>query len=68
MDEIESRTLVEVLLANSNFSDFFGDLERMQDFQNNINVNLEQLKLLKNDFQNRKMKKQRKKNNWKILN
>jgi murein DD-endopeptidase MepM/ murein hydrolase activator NlpD len=51
MDEIESRTLIEVLLAHNSLSDFFGDLERMKDFQNNINVNLGQLKSLKNDFQ-----------------
>lgn len=58
MDEIESRTLVEVLLAHSSLSDFFGDLERMKDFQNSVNVNLGQLKQLKSDFQKQEEEKE----------
>ncbi len=54
MDEQESQTLVEILLANSNFSEFFGNIERMNDLQNSININLQQLKALKSDFQNQK--------------
>ena len=58
MEEAESQSLVEVLLANSSLSGFFDDLERMKDFQNNINVNLQQLKALKEDFQNQEKEKE----------
>ncbi len=51
MNEAESKSLVEVLLVSANFSDFFGDLDRMNDFQNEINVNLQELKDLKKDLQ-----------------
>ncbi len=58
MDEAESTSLIEVLLANSNFSDFFGDIDRMKDFQNNININLAQLKELKTSLQNQEAEKE----------
>lgn len=62
MNEAESKSLVEILLANVNLSDFYGDIERMKDFQENINVNLGQLKELKNDLQNQETKKESEKN------
>ncbi len=49
MNEAESQSLFEILLANSSFSEFFGDLEHMKNFQNSVTSNLEQLKALKKD-------------------
>jgi len=51
MNEAESESLVEILLANNSLSDFFGDIERTKNLQNSINVNLGQLKELKDDLQ-----------------
>lgn len=61
MNEIESQSLVEILLAHSSFSEFFGDLEQMKDLQNNIGLNLEQLKALKEDFENQEQEKEKEK-------
>ncbi len=68
MNEAESESLIEILLANNIFSDFFGDLERIKDLQNNINVNLEQLKELKNDLQNQETEKEAEKKKLEDLN
>ena len=51
MNEAESKSLVEILLAHASLSEFFNDIEQMKDFQNNINANLQQLKELKKDFE-----------------
>lgn len=61
MDEAESQSLVEVLLAHNSFSEFFGDLERMKDLQNAMNVNLQQLKALKEDFEKQEAEKEEEK-------
>jgi len=58
MNEAESQSLVEVLLANNSLSDFFGDIERTKNLQNSINVNLGQLKELKDDLQTQEAKKE----------
>lgn len=68
IDETESQSLVEILLAHNNFSDFFSDLERMKEFQNTVNINLQQLKTLKNDFQNQEREKETEKKNLENLN
>ncbi len=44
MNELESRSLVEISLANDSFSDFFGDLERMKNIQKNIKDNLNDIR------------------------
>lgn len=44
MNESESRSLVEITLANDSFSDFFGDLERMKNVQKEIKDNLNELR------------------------
>jgi murein DD-endopeptidase MepM/ murein hydrolase activator NlpD len=58
INEAESKSLVEILLANASFSDFYGDLGRMKNFQETININLKQLKELKNDLQNQEAAKE----------
>jgi len=61
MNEAESESLVEVLLANNSLSDFFGDIERTKNLQNSINVNLGQLKELKDDLQTQEAEKEQEK-------
>ncbi len=58
MNEAESESLVEILLANNSLSDFFGDIERTKNLQNSINVNLGQLKELKDDLQTQEAEKE----------
>jgi murein DD-endopeptidase MepM/ murein hydrolase activator NlpD len=67
INEAESKSLIEILLANASLSDFYGDIEQMNDFQNTINANLEQLKELKNDLQNQEAAKEAEKNNLENL-
>ncbi len=67
MEETESQSLVEILLANTSLSEFFDDLEHMEDFQSTIGANLQQLKTLKEDFQNQQAKKESEKNNLEDL-
>lgn len=61
IDEVESRSLLEILLANLNFSDFFGDLQQMEYFQGNISSNLQQIQILKADFENQEKEREREK-------
>jgi len=44
MNEMESKTIVEITLANDTLSDFFSDLEQMNDIQTKISVSLKELK------------------------
>lgn len=51
VNESESMSLVEIILSNGSLSDYFGEIENMQDFQKEINKNLEELKLLKESLE-----------------
>ncbi len=62
MNEMESQSLVEITLAHDTFSDFFSDLERMKGLQKEINVNLAELKQLKNIMEEQKTEEQLEKN------
>jgi len=55
IDEEENQTLVEILLANNNLSDFFNNLERMEYIQKDIHFNLEELRALKSDLKNQQL-------------
>lgn len=63
MNEAESKSLVEILLANVSLSDFYGDIERIKDYQETINANLAQLRELKEDLQEREAAKEAEKRN-----
>lgn len=58
MNDIESVSLVEIALSRDNFSDFFGNLERMNNFNKEINNNLLELKNLKNTLEKNKGEKE----------
>ncbi len=63
MNDAESTSLVELVLSQHNFSDFFGDLEQIKNFQKEINVNLTQLQALKKILQDEEAQKEAQKNN-----
>ena len=58
MNELESRSLVEISLANDNFSDFFGDLEKMKNVQKNIKDNLSELRRARTALNKKKEQEQ----------
>lgn len=63
INEFESQSLMEITLANDNFSDFFNDLERLEGLQNGIALYMEELRVLKIKMEEqRKEKKKEKKN------
>lgn len=47
INEADSQSLVEILLANNNLSDFFDNLNSIENFEENIALNLEGLRELK---------------------
>ncbi len=63
MNDAESTSLVELVLSQHNFSDFFGDLEQIENFQKEININLTQLQTLKKILQDEEAQKEAQKNN-----
>ena len=58
MNDIESVSLIEIALSRDNFSDFFGNLERMNNLNKEINNNLLELKRLKNFLEEDKKEKE----------
>jgi murein DD-endopeptidase MepM/ murein hydrolase activator NlpD len=63
MNDTESTSLVELVLSQHNFSDFFGDLEQIENFQKEININLTQLQTLKKILEDEEVQKEAQKNN-----
>lgn len=58
MNENESQSIVEIALANNNFSDFFSDMERMENFQESMGISLDELNKLKEEFESQKNDKE----------
>lgn len=67
MNEEESQSLVEITLSKDRFSDFFGDLERMENLQKGIGINLTELRSLKDAFEDEKNTKEKEKKNMEKL-
>ncbi len=61
IDEMETKSLVEVVLANNELSDFWNDIENMQEFRSVILDNLRELEGLKIDLQNKKAENEKEK-------
>jgi len=61
LDEEESQTLLEVLLAYDNLSEFFNNIDRMDYLQNGIHINLEELKTLKKENEENEIEKNKEK-------
>ncbi len=68
MNENESQSMVEIALANDNFSDFFSDIERMENLQKSVGLNLNELNKLKEEFESQKNDKETEKIKLEALN
>ena len=58
VDELETKSLVEVILENDELSDFWNDIENMERFRDVISENLRELEDLKIDLQVKKIEKE----------
>lgn len=61
INEIESNSLIEIILSNNNLSEFFDQIETIQQFQSTMRDDVKQLTALKNDLEDKKNKTQKKK-------
>lgn len=61
MNEVESESLIEIMLSNNNLSEFFDQIESVQRFQTKIRDDVKQLTKLKEDFENKMNETERKK-------
>jgi murein DD-endopeptidase MepM/ murein hydrolase activator NlpD len=67
LNEEESQSLLEILLAHNSLSDFFANIERMEYLQKDINYGLEELRSLKTEMEKHQLEKKREKNNLETL-
>jgi murein DD-endopeptidase MepM/ murein hydrolase activator NlpD len=67
LDEEDSRSLLEILLAHASLSEFFANIERMEYLQKDINLSLKDLKSLKEELESHKLAKTKQKNQLKQL-
>ncbi len=67
MDEEESQTLIEILLAHANISEFFDDLENMKVLQKDVDTNMAELRNLKEDLEDQQKQKEEEKTNLEDL-
>ena len=51
LNELESRTLVEIIFSNGSFSSFWSTIEQLDKFQDGVRSHLKNLKLLKADLE-----------------
>ena len=58
LNEEETRSLLEILLAHDSLSEFFSNIEGMEYFQKDINVNLAGLRALKYELQKQQEEKE----------
>jgi len=58
LNEDESMSMIEIALLNNNFSDFFSELERLENFHETIGINLDELNELKDEFEIQKNDKE----------
>lgn len=61
--EEEATSLVELTLASNNFSDFFNEVQRSEDFEKAIQSKLSELKTIKIEFEEEKSDKEKEKKN-----
>ena len=68
INEIESANSLEILLKEDNFSDFFSNIDRMDSFQKEIKLNLNDLKTAKTYLEGKKKDREIYKKNMEKLN
>ncbi|MEK7575718.1 MAG: peptidoglycan DD-metalloendopeptidase family protein [Patescibacteria group bacterium] len=67
INELDSQNVVEIILSKDNFSDFFDDIEMVENLQVEMNVNLEDLKTLKSSLESEKKNQEEEMDNLKKL-
>ncbi|TSD02510.1 MAG: peptidase M23 [Parcubacteria group bacterium Athens0714_24] len=63
INDTDKTSVVEIVLAQQNFSDFFNDIDKMDNFQKEINANLAELKDLKISLEDEKQSQEKEKKN-----
>lgn len=63
MNDAETVSLIEMILSQGNFSEVFNDIEKMENFQKEINDNINELKILKTSLLEEKLNKEKQKSN-----
>ncbi|MDP6387742.1 MAG: peptidoglycan DD-metalloendopeptidase family protein [Candidatus Pacebacteria bacterium] len=61
INEIESDSLIEIILSNNNLSEFLDQIETLQQFQSNMRDDVKRLTFLKDDLEEKKGKSEKKK-------
>mgnify|MGYP000105794367 CR=1 FL=1 len=51
MNEIESDSLIEIILSNNNLSEFLDQIETLQQFQSTMRDDVKRLTILKEDLE-----------------
>lgn len=67
LNDLESASLVEMVLSQSSFSDFFSERQRLEDLQAQVKLHLNELQLLKGSLQNEKDTKEQERGNLEKL-
>lgn len=68
LNEADQTTMVEIILSHDRLSDFFNNLDWMNNFQDRININLTELRSLKKVLGEEKEEEETEKQNSEILN
>lgn len=68
INEYDKEDVFEILLKNNSLSDFLDQVEYMENLQNEIQVSLEEIKILKGEANNEKQKQEEYKNSLQSLN
>lgn len=63
MYEMESESLVEILLKNEELSDFFDNLQNIENLEKSIKTNLDSLRAVKNELENDRLENKAEKSN-----
>lgn len=63
IDELESRSLVEVVLATDDFADAWTAIDNLQQFQRGINENMRALTVFKDDLETKKAEREKERKN-----
>lgn len=68
INEYDKEDAFEILLKNNSLSDFLDQVEYMENLQNEIQISLEEIKILKGEANNEKQKQEEYKNSLQSLN
>lgn len=68
MNELDSQNIIEIILSKDDFSDFFDDIEVVENLQVEMNVNLDNLRTLKLSLETEKKNQEEERDDLKKLN